>query len=148
MGTNRSLQNWDAKSQWFLTSLLMICWWYRAGRRGCHTEEPRQAGEVGWQEPREVQPEKMARDSCMHLLWLGTDHWESNFAEKELEVLEDSRLTLSSDAPVVAKKANSILGCISDRLRNLILPLYSIPLSMCVVCNVQFWAALIWDIVE
>lgn len=85
----------------------------------------------------------MARDNHIHLRWLGTEHWESNSAEKELEVLVDSKLTLSSDVLVVAKKANSILGCVSDRLRNMILPLYSIPLRLTLVCNVQFWAALV-----
>ena len=57
------------------------------------------------------------------------DCLENSFADKDLGVLEDTRLNMTQQCALATKKANSILGCVSrsiaSRLREVILPLYS-----------------------
>ncbi|KAK4818017.1 hypothetical protein QYF61_004130 [Mycteria americana] len=59
----------------------------------------------------------------MILFYAGATQLESSSAEKDLGVLVDTKLNMT-------KKANGVLGCISQsiasRLREVILPLYSV----------------------
>ena len=65
----------------------------------------------------------------MHLDRLGTNWLESSFAEKGLGNLVGTRLNMSQQCALAAKKANGILGYIrqriASRLREVILPFYS-----------------------
>ena len=84
----------------------------------------------------------LCRDNCMHQYRLGADLLERSFAEKDLGVLMVNKLTTSQQHAPVAKKANSILGCIinsmASRSREVLLPLYSAPVrSFGVVCPVR-----------
>ena len=55
---------------------------------------------------------------------------ERSFADKDLGVLVDSKMTMSQQCTLVAKAASGILGYIrrsvASRLREVILPLYSV----------------------
>ena len=54
----------------------------------------------------------LGRNNPMHQYTLWADLLESSSTEKDLGVLVDSKETLSRHCALVAKKANSILGCI------------------------------------
>ena len=50
-------------------------------------------------------------NNCMHQYRFGDDLLERSSAQKDLGVVVDSRLTMSQQCALVAKKASGILGC-------------------------------------
>ena len=73
----------------------------------------------------------LGRNNPRYQYRLGTDLLESSIGERDLGVLMDSRMTMSQHCALVAKAANGILKCIRrgvvNRLREVLLPLYSAP---------------------
>lgn len=63
---------------------------------------------------------------------LGTDYLGRSSAEKVLMAFVGRKLNMNQQSALSAKKANSILGCInrilSNRFREIIIPLYSVLL--------------------
>ena len=86
----------------------------------------------------------LGRNNPTHQYGLGAELLERGSVEKGLGVLGDSKVTLSQHWALVAKKANSVLGCIKRsvaiRTRDVILPLYSALVRPHLECCVQFWA--------
>jgi len=97
---------------------------------------------MGQQEPHEVQ------HRWGKVLHVGRNHsmdqhqLESSFTEKDAEVLMDTKLNTSQQCILMAKKANSTVGCIrKSRSREVILPFYSALVRPHIAFCVHFWAS-------
>lgn len=81
----------------------------------------------------------LRRNRPRHLYTLWGDQLETIYAEKDLGVLVNNKLTMSWQRTILAKKANSFLGCIKQRIasrsKKVILSLYLVLDT----CWVQFW---------
>ncbi|KAK4819767.1 hypothetical protein QYF61_011367 [Mycteria americana] len=106
--------------------------------KACTTQEPHEVQQGEFQSP-------APGDSCTrHQDVLGATQLESSLAEKDLGVLVDTKLTVSQQCALAAKKADGILGYIkrsvASSLSERIHPLSSALVRPYLVYCVQVWA--------
>ena len=86
----------------------------------------------------------LGRNNHMHQCRLWADQLERSSVEKDLGVLVDNRLAVNHQCAFVARKANSILGCIKKRMasrpREMIFSIHSAMAMSHLEYCVQFWA--------
>ena len=87
---------------------------------------------------------QLGRNNPMHQHMLGANFLETSSADRDLGVLEDSKLTMSQQHAHVAKAANAfwaMLGrVLPSRSREVILPFCSALVRPYLEYHVQFWA--------
>ena len=86
----------------------------------------------------------MGRNNSMYQDRLGADLLERSSVEKDTGVLVDNRLAVNHQCAFVARKANSILGCIKKRMasrpREMIFSIHSAMAMSHLKFCIRFWA--------
>ncbi|KAK4830628.1 hypothetical protein QYF61_012453 [Mycteria americana] len=86
----------------------------------------------------------LGRNNAMHQQMLGATQPENSFVEKDLGVMVDTRLNMSQECTLAAKKASGIPGCVRhsivSRSKEVTLLLYSVLIRPHLEYCVQFRA--------
>ena len=108
----------------------------------CHPER-RNELESHEVQPRECKVLHLGKNNLVAPVYAVFVWPEGSSAKKDLRVQVDTKLTIRKQCALVAKKANSILGCVRGvARREVILPLDSALVRPHLECCVQFWAPL------